>query len=140
MVMFDYLIWFLFSVILALLHLFVALIVSCAVGCGKRFTKVLVDGSLLFFAMSLTAGSCGQYFQDRTISSKADSVVFFLAVFMVVPITVLYTLVVRDRIVAARTSYRINDGFALSFSVGASIGAVLYGSALFLMANSLPMA
>ena len=129
----DYLHWFIFSVVFALLHLIVAIIVFLLYRLKIQFTKIFMDGSLIFFAMSLTASSCGEFLDCQERHQQADTVAFSCAVFIFIACTTVYTSLIRDMFIGRTAKKRISPEIVTKFSVGASVGAIFYGSALFLL-------
>jgi len=131
-IMGGYLRWLLFSVVIALLHLIVAMMVFPMYKQKIQITKILMQGSLLFFAMSLTSACFGDFLACEERVRRADPFAFFLAILIVIGCTVVYANLVKDKFIV-QSGIKISPEFVSNFSLGASLGAVFYGSALFFL-------
>ena len=129
----DYIYWLQFSVILALSHFIVALIMFPMHGKRIRFTPLLMDGCLIYFAMSLTAASCGNFFKCENRYQNLDLSVLFIAFFFVITFSVVYAILVKDRFVLGKPRRDISEIFVSRFSLGAVLGSVFYCSGLFVL-------
>lgn len=127
----SYFHWLLFSVIIALTHLLIAIIVFPLHREKVQLKKVLRDGSLLFFAMSLTAASFGDFLANKKNASNLilTEVAFAVAFFILVSSTVVYAIIIKDRFIELSTKM-ISPDFVFSFSIGISFSAIVYGSML----------
>ena len=127
----SYIQWLLFSVIIALAHLLIAIIVFPLHKEKIQLKKILRDGSLLFFTMSLTAASYGDFLANEkgTPNLTRDQLVFCAALLILLISTVVYAIIIKDRFIGSNAK-RISSDFVSSFSIAISFVAILYGSAL----------
>lgn len=127
----DYLRWILFSVILSLSHLFIAIIVLRVYVKKVKFKEIIKDGSLLFFAMCLTSTSFADFLaSDSKIYESWLTLACFGMIVIVLLSVGVYALLIKSKF-ASFGDDTVDITFVSNLSVAMSIGAVLYSSTLF---------
>lgn len=135
----DYLQWFLFSVIVSLSHLVIAKIVLLIFKKTVSFEEILLDGSLLFFAMCLSATSFSDFLLcDKELYKGLVTLACFgMVVIGLVSMAAYVALIVFKFVLSGESRY-VNPRFVFRLSVGVSLGAFAYSSTLFFILYQTP--
>ena len=132
----NFAVWFACAVCLALVHLALAASVLYFHDKPVEWLKLLRDGSLFFFAVTLSASGFAEYITSGITSGDGVVTAFaFLLCFVIILFSShFYTQIVRENLLGAKArGPKISPKKTAELSAGASVFSIVYASALFLL-------
>jgi len=129
--------WFFFSVFLALFHFVIGALVWYLHKQAIPFHTFVEDGSLLFFAATLTATGFGDYLKTIPYATHpwVSLGAFVGLILILMPTSAIYGVIISALCTKAKDS--LSPAIILRFSSMMASAAVVYGLALFVIVTTL---